>query len=424
MLPHRIIGMQNGSALNDFSAPKNALSDSRSMSEAAPELMQPEALLGPARPRPTKKWVTRHVKMMLVGDSGLGKTTLLRTLLSGPGDKLELHDGSETSHREFMRRPDSLCSTLIWEDDVDKIKWVYRVQDTPGYGDDLNIMNNIQKMKAFVNRCNEKWLRMEQDIRRGVDMSLMDDPRIDLCLFCISPHRVRNIDLYYMYELGKVVPIVPIVTKADTMTIRESEIHRRNLASRLAHPGLPGVKGPINVFQFDEETLERSGVKLQNGVYQMPPFLVVASNTVNREKSKNDPPIYWPQREYTWGVSEAFNPEHSDLINLRALLFKEGCEEISATKRMRFEKWRVQFLLQKSRRVRKFVLKVASFVAAGVGAVLLYQSDSFKPLRDSVNDTIAKLPLPKKKATIAPAAPEPVPVEEPAAPAKKKGGRF
>eukprot|EP00192_Tetraselmis_astigmatica_P025058 CAMPEP_0117672562 /NCGR_PEP_ID=MMETSP0804-20121206/13973_1 /TAXON_ID=1074897 /ORGANISM="Tetraselmis astigmatica, Strain CCMP880" /LENGTH=377 /DNA_ID=CAMNT_0005481177 /DNA_START=61 /DNA_END=1194 /DNA_ORIENTATION=- len=363
-----------------------------------------EKLLGPDRPRPTKKWQTRYVKMMLVGDSGLGKTTLLRTLLSGPGDKLELHDGSETSHREFMRRPDSLCSTLIWEDDVDKIRWVYRVQDTPGYGDDLNIMNNIKKMKAFVNRCNEKWLKMEQDIKRGVDMSLMDDPRIDLCLFCISPHRVRNIDLYYMYELGQVVPIVPIVTKADTMTIREAEVHRRNVASRLEHPGLPGMKGPINTFQFDEETLERAGVSLNNGVYHMPPFLVIASNTVNKEKHKSDPPIYWPQREYMWGTSEAFNPEHSDLINLRALLFKEACEEISATKRQRFEKWRVQYLTARTNKLRKFLVKVATIGAAAVGSVLLYKSELAEPVRKVVNEQLEKLPklpFPEKK-------PEPV----------------
>lgn len=44
----------------------------------------------------------------------------------GPGDKLELHDGSETSHKEFLKNPDSLCSTLIWEDEDDRTTWIYR----------------------------------------------------------------------------------------------------------------------------------------------------------------------------------------------------------------------------------------------------------------------------------------------------------
>ena len=35
------------------------------------------------RPRPTKLWKKRFVKIMMIGDSGLGKTTLVRTLLSG-----------------------------------------------------------------------------------------------------------------------------------------------------------------------------------------------------------------------------------------------------------------------------------------------------------------------------------------------------
>ena len=35
----------------------------------------------------------RYFKILIVGDSGLGKTTLVRALLSVPGQRLELHDG-------------------------------------------------------------------------------------------------------------------------------------------------------------------------------------------------------------------------------------------------------------------------------------------------------------------------------------------
>lgn len=44
----------------------------------------------------------------------------------GPGEKLQLHDGSETSVDDFVKDPESLCSTLIWEDEADRVTWVYR----------------------------------------------------------------------------------------------------------------------------------------------------------------------------------------------------------------------------------------------------------------------------------------------------------
>ncbi len=43
-----------------------------------------------------------------------------------------------------------------------------------------------------------------------------------------------------MYELGCHVPVVPVVTKADTMTIREANTYRTEVANRIANPMVPG----------------------------------------------------------------------------------------------------------------------------------------------------------------------------------------
>ena len=45
--------------------------------------------------------------------------------------------------------------------------------------------------------------------------------------------------------------------------------------------------------------------------------------------------MLWPERSYPWGTSEAFNPQHSDLLHLRLLLLKEACDELSVAKRAR-----------------------------------------------------------------------------------------
>jgi septin 7 len=102
-----------------------------------------EQLLGPQRPRPHKIWKKKYIKVLVVGDSGLGKTTLVKTLLSTPGERLQVHDGTYTPTEQFVKDPESLCSTVTWKDEEDRVIWVYRVQDTPGYGDDLDVMNHV-----------------------------------------------------------------------------------------------------------------------------------------------------------------------------------------------------------------------------------------------------------------------------------------
>ena len=43
-----------------------------------------------------------------------------------------------------------------------------QVQDTPGYGDDLNMMNNIRSMVTFIEAQNKRWLSLELDKQREV----------------------------------------------------------------------------------------------------------------------------------------------------------------------------------------------------------------------------------------------------------------
>ncbi|GBF99885.1 hypothetical protein Rsub_12681 [Raphidocelis subcapitata] len=282
------------------------------------------ALLGPRRPRPHKIWKKKYIKVLIVGDSGLGKTTLVKTLLSTPGERLQVHDGTFTPAAHNM-------------------------------------------IRDYIDGENNKWLTLESARDRSIDLAEVEDPRVDVCLFALPPHRLRHIDLRYMHELGRSVPIIPVITKADTMTIREAQNYKQEVFNRLQNPNIHGVRGKINVFSFDKDTLERAGMGEAAGT-QAPPFLVIASNDVNEDMNSLDVPVFWPERRYPWGTAEAFNPEHSDLLFLRALLLKEALEDICKDKRQRYEVWRRRALggARIGRRLRGFVASTVLPVAAAL----------------------------------------------------------
>lgn len=69
-------------------------------------------------------------------------------------------------------------------------------QDTPGYGDDLNVSNSISTVVSHVVDQHKAWRSEQDSIRKQILTHNQDgDTRYDVCLYFISPHRYRGIDV-------------------------------------------------------------------------------------------------------------------------------------------------------------------------------------------------------------------------------------
>lgn len=63
------------------------------------------------------------------------------------------------------------------------------------------------------------------------------DKRFDVCLYFISPHRYRGIDVDYVAALRKYVNVIPIIAKSDTMSVKELKQFRPTILSSARRHG-------------------------------------------------------------------------------------------------------------------------------------------------------------------------------------------
>ena len=95
------------------------------------------------------------------------------------------------------------------------------IYDTPGYGDKMNNRDSFDRIKDDLNKRHKDWLERRNQDDPDVTYSMKKDERIHLCLYFMYPHRMKELDYRFMEHLSSIVNIVPIVAKADTMTIDE-----------------------------------------------------------------------------------------------------------------------------------------------------------------------------------------------------------
>ena len=87
----------------------------------------------------------------------------------------------------------------------------------------------------------------------------------------------------------QLVPILPVVTKSDTMTTNETIKYRTELHRRLQFPCLPSRRGSIQMFEFSDESLAACMPTnaIATAAAMRHPFLVVCSNFYNKVCLRN-----------------------------------------------------------------------------------------------------------------------------------------
>ncbi|XP_014259056.1 septin-2 isoform X2 [Cimex lectularius] len=268
--------------------------------------------------------------LMVVGESGLGKSTLINSLfLSDLYKDRKIPDAAERVEKTTCIEKKTM--------DIEErgVKLRLTVVDTPGFGDALN---SEDSWKVCVNYIDDQFRQYFTD-ESGLNRKNIVDNRVHCCLYFIPPwgHGLRQIDVELMKRLHQKVNIVPVIAKADTLTAPEVKKLKQRILSDIE-------ENNIQIYQFPEcDSDEDEEFKQQDRELKASlPFSVIGSNTVIEVGGTRV-----RGRQYPWGVVEVENPKHSDFNKLRNMLITTHMQDLKdVTEDVHYENFRAQCISQ------------------------------------------------------------------------------
>uniref|UniRef100_A0A8C9ALJ8 Septin n=1 Tax=Prolemur simus TaxID=1328070 RepID=A0A8C9ALJ8_PROSS len=261
--------------------------------------------------------------IMVVGQSGLGKSTMVNTLFKSKMWKT-------TVPGFVMPIPQTLqlhSVTHVIEEKGVKLKLT--VTDTPGFGDQINNDRCWDPILGYINEQYERYLQEEILITR---QRHIPDTRVHCCVYFVPPtgHCLRPLDIECLQRLCRTVNVVPVIARADSLTIEEREAFRRRIQQNMRVHG-------IDVYPqkcFDEDINDKI---LNSKIRDRIPFAVVGAD---REHLVNGRCVLG--RQTKWGIIEVENMAHCEFPLLRDLLIRSHLQDLKdITHNVHYENYRV-----------------------------------------------------------------------------------
>ncbi|VDD81143.1 unnamed protein product [Mesocestoides corti] len=326
--------------------------------------------------------------LMIAGESGLGKATLVNSLFMQDLYK----DRASVDASEKVKKVTKIEKRQI-ELDERGVKLRLTIVDTPGFNDAVNAEDCWKPIEDYIDSTFEQYFKDEC----GLNRKNIQDNRVHCCLYFISPygHGLRQVDVEFMRRLQNKVNIVPVIAKADALTASELRTLKDRIMSDLD-------KYKIDIYRLpecdsdEEEDIKRldreikamgisrasSSIRLFAKTRQMAPsrqlqithFLPQPANFSSPEEYmlllSGVPTAVLPfavigsncviegeggkrvrGRQYPWGVVEVENPKHCDFTKLRIFLLKTHMQDLKdMTLEVHYENYRAKYITERMSR--------------------------------------------------------------------------
>ncbi|GAO15771.1 hypothetical protein UVI_02043050 [Ustilaginoidea virens] len=271
-----------------------------------------------------------NFNVMVVGESGLGKSTLVNTLFN-----TSLYPPRERKGPSHDIIPKTVQIQAISADIEEAgVRLRLTVVDTPGFGDFVNNDESWRPIVDDIERRYDAYLDAENKVNR---MNIVDN-RIHACVFFIQPtgHSLKPLDIEVMRRLHTKVNLIPVIAKSDTLTDEEIASFKARILADIKHHGIQIFEGPRYELD-DEETIAEN-----NEIMSKVPFAVVGAT--NEIKTADGRAVRG--RQYPWGLIEVDNEEHCDFVKLRQMLIRTHMEELKEhTNNTLYENYRTDKLI-------------------------------------------------------------------------------
>lgn len=269
-----------------------------------------------------------NLNVMVVGESGLGKSTLISTIFNMP---LYPPRSPRDPAAESPKTVD--IQTVNAQIEENGVRLNLSVIDTPGFGDFVNNTDSWKPIIQHIDQRFDSYLEEENKVNR----TAIVDNRIHACVYFIQPtgHSLKALDVAVMKKLHKKVNLIPVIAKADTLTDDEILAFKQMILTDIANQQIE-IFEPPKYDNDDEETVAENTNLMLNV-----PFAIVGST----EGVKSSSGRTVRGRSYPWGVVEVENENHCDFIKLRQLLIRSHLEELrEKTANVLYENYRTEKL--------------------------------------------------------------------------------
>lgn len=242
--------------------------------------------------------------LMVVGASGLGKSTLINSLFCS-----EIYAAGRQLHNIEIFKTTKIESTKlhIYENDINL---TLNLVDTPGFSDFVDNTNCWEPIVTYIHDMFEDYYENESKICR----SFFDDKRVHCCLYFISTNGrgLKDLDVSFMKALHEKVNLIPIIAKADSFSHDELMRYKQQLLKDIRDNSIKIYDFTNNNAGFNEHD-----VTINRKFYENLPFGVVGSNHVVEADGK-----IIHGRKYPWGIVDINDSEHCDFLLLKDVLIR------------------------------------------------------------------------------------------------------
>ncbi|POS85845.1 hypothetical protein EPUL_001875 [Erysiphe pulchra] len=238
--------------------------------ESTPQFVMPSIKMPSRRPFTEKGRNMGRLKVLIAGDSGIGKTSLVKAIVQVCEDivhvdpirvpSLNLRKGSRGSYRIKSKTLDTESTSKIteiyastrpypvWWSDLEESRLIKRKRgledtvlernlcfvDTPGYGHKNSQLERISCVVDYVESQFKKLSTFEGPSESEMINMLSGNggSQVDVAFYVIS-NGLKTIDIEYMRRLSELTNIVPLVAQADKYSERQISLMKEHINAEL-----------------------------------------------------------------------------------------------------------------------------------------------------------------------------------------------
>ena len=148
--------------------------------------------------------------------------------------------------------------------------------DTPNFANLINCDDDFKLIVDFIRHQYDEVLLEESRVRRNPRFK---DGRIHVLIYMINPtgHGLSEIDVKFMLHVNKLVNIIPVIAKADSLTPRELQLNKQYILEDLTNYGINFYR--FNEYEYEEDYIDDEIIEYNKYLNSLIPFSIIGANT-------------------------------------------------------------------------------------------------------------------------------------------------